>query len=62
MGNSMELHSVNGNGLEKSPMTTELEVPSAAARDDQALARLGKKPILKVCSRKRSRLNGGSQF
>ncbi|KAL6722352.1 hypothetical protein ACLMJK_001459 [Lecanora helva] len=48
MGNSMELHSVNGHGtVEKSPYTTETEVPSEAQRDVQALARLGKKPILK---------------
>ena len=49
MGNSMELHTVNGHGvIEKSPHTTELEIPSQEERDVQALARLGKKPILKV--------------
>ncbi len=56
--NSIELHSVNGNGnansntgpdgIEKSPYTTEIEVLTAAERDAQALARLGKKPVLKV--------------
>lgn len=48
--NSMELHSVNGNGngMEKSPHHTEIEVPTEAERDAQALARLGKKPVLKV--------------
>ena len=47
----MELHSVNGTGHldDKSPHNTEIEVPSEADRDVQALARLGKKPILKVC-------------
>ena len=46
----MELHSVNGNDHldDKSPHNTEIEVPSEADRDVQALARLGKKPILKV--------------
>lgn len=32
----------------KSPHTVELELPSEAERDEQALARLGKKPILKA--------------
>lgn len=32
----------------KRPLQTETEVPSEAERDEQALARLGKKPILKV--------------
>ena len=55
----MELRAVNGhggassegsiNGVEKTPRTTEYEVPSADQRDAQALARLGKKPVLKVC-------------
>ncbi|KAI4193767.1 MAG: hypothetical protein LQ350_008158 [Teloschistes chrysophthalmus] len=31
----------------KRPLQTETEVPSEAERDEQALARLGKKPILK---------------
>lgn len=46
----MELHSVNGIGHldSKSPHNTEIEVLSEAERDVQALARLGKKPILKV--------------
>ena len=39
-----------GNTTEKSPHTTETEVPSEAERDAQALARLGKKPILAVGS------------
>ena len=50
MGNSQELHSVDGKGMEKSVRTKETEVPSEAERDAQALARLGKKPILKVCA------------
>lgn len=33
----------------KRPLQTETEVLSEAERDEQALARLGKKPILKVC-------------
>lgn len=57
MGNSFELHSVNGNGngnvnvdaMEKPPHHTETEIPSQEQRDVLALARLGKKPILKVC-------------
>ena len=48
MGHSLELQTINDNGMEKSPYTTETEVPSQAQRDDQALARLGKKPTLKV--------------
>ena len=50
MDNSQELHAVGGNGMKKTALTTETEVPSEAERDEQALARLGKKPILKVCS------------
>ena len=49
MGHSVELQTINDNGMEKSPYTTETEVPSEAQRDAQALARLGKKPVLKVC-------------
>ena len=53
MGSFVEPHPVsgidNGNGPEKLPHLTETEVPSEAQRDEQALARLGKKPILKVC-------------
>ncbi len=58
MGASMELHAVNGhgtldskNGLDemgKAPHVIESELPSAEERDAQALARLGKKPVLKV--------------
>lgn len=58
MGASMELRAVNEhggaiskgsiNGGEKTPQTTEYEIPSADQRDAQALARLGKKPVLKV--------------
>ncbi|KAI4150565.1 MAG: hypothetical protein L6R39_002248 [Caloplaca ligustica] len=45
----MELHPSNDNGYtdSKSPHNTEIEVLSEADRDVQALARLGKKPILK---------------
>ena len=50
MGNSQELQAVDGNGMKKSAHTTETEVSSEEERDAQALARLGKKPILKVCS------------
>lgn len=39
---------VSGDGVEKSPYTTETQVPSEAERDAQALARLGKKPVLKA--------------
>lgn len=58
-GNSMELdsykdkgvssavHSINGNN-NKSPSATQVEVISASERDAQALAKLGKKPVLKV--------------
>jgi len=53
MGNSFELHSVNGNSnaidaMEKSSHHTETEMISQDQRDAQALARLGKKPVLKV--------------
>lgn len=53
MGQSMELHPSNDNGYtdSKSPHNTEIEVLSEADRDVQALARLGKKPILKVSMR-----------
>lgn len=55
---SMELHTVNGRGsagskntvdeVGKTPHVIESELPSADQRDAQALARLGKKPVLKV--------------
>ena len=48
MDNPQELQSVDGSGMKKSARTTETEVSSEAERDAQALARLGKKPILKV--------------
>ena len=48
MAESQELHAVHGNDMMKSMHTTETEVPSEAERDAQALARLGKKPILAV--------------
>ena len=58
MNASMELRAINGHGgasgegsidgTEKTPQTTETELPSADQRDAQALARLGKKPVLKV--------------
>ena len=48
MDNLQELQSVDGRGMKKSARTTETEVSSEAERDAQALARLGKKPILKV--------------
>lgn len=58
MNASMELRAINGHGgvsgegsidgMEKTPRTTEIEIPSADQRDAQALARLGKKPVLKV--------------
>lgn len=50
----MELHStgghgyVHGNGMEKSPRNTETETLSMDDRDAQALARLGKKAVLKA--------------
>ena len=50
MDNPQELQSVDGSGMKKSVRTTETEVSSEAERDAQALARLGKKPILKVSS------------
>ena len=46
----MEVKSTNDKGADKSPLRTEIEVSSVDERDVQALARLGKKPILKVCS------------
>ncbi len=47
----MELHAVSGHAHEqKSGSTTQVEVREASERDAQALARLGKKPVLKVCS------------
>lgn len=58
MGASMELHAVNGHGsagsknnmdeMAKTPHVSESGLPSADQRDAQALARLGKKPVLKV--------------
>lgn len=58
MGASMELHAVNGRAtagcknsvdeVGKTPHVIESEMPSADQRDAQALARLGKKPVLKV--------------
>ena len=58
MGASMELHTVNGHGsidnkncvdeVGKAPQVIKSEMPSADHRDAQALARLGKKPVLKV--------------
>ncbi|KAI4275921.1 MAG: hypothetical protein LQ337_002836 [Flavoplaca oasis] len=57
MGASMELHTVNAQGsvdskncvdeVGKTPHVIESELPSAGQRDAQALARLGKKPVLK---------------
>ncbi|KAL8793290.1 MAG: hypothetical protein Q9195_004067 [Heterodermia aff. obscurata] len=44
----MEVKSANDNGVEKAPLRTEIEVSSVDERDVQALARLGKKPILKA--------------
>ena len=41
----------DGDREKKIPQTVETEVPSEAERDAQALARLGKKPVLKVCPR-----------
>ena len=38
----------NSTEIEKPPQITETEVLSREERDTQALARLGKKPILKV--------------
>ena len=48
MGMAMEVKPANDNGAKKSPLRTEIEVSSVDERDVQALARLGKKPILKV--------------
>ncbi|KAI4210815.1 MAG: hypothetical protein LQ349_009458, partial [Xanthoria aureola] len=57
MGTSMELHAADGRGSDgskksvveegKTPHVIESKVPSADQRDAQALARLGKKPVLK---------------
>ena len=58
MGNPHEFQSADNNGMEKLPRATETEVPSEAERDAQALARLGKKPILTVCPRHSTRQNG----
>lgn len=54
----MELHAVDGHGsaggkngvdeVGKTPHIIESELPSTDQRDAQALARLGKKPVLKV--------------
>ena len=59
MGTSMELQIGNTSedlsdrrnihDLKETPQTTEHEIPSIDQRDAQALARLGKKPVLKVC-------------
>lgn len=57
----MGLPTANDNGMEKSTFRTEVEVLSLAERDVQALARLGKKPILKVCLRLSSILPKGFQ-
>ena len=53
----MDLRDVNRRGgeadfkqIEKTPRTVESEVSSADQRDAQTLARLGKKPVLKVCN------------
>ena len=58
MGASIELPAINGHGrasnegaidsVEKMPQTGEYEILSADQRDTLALARLGKKPVLKV--------------
>ena len=50
MSFSMKLRDVNGpgEGVEKTPQIIESEVPSADQRDAEALARLGKKQVLKV--------------
>ena len=59
MADSQELHAVDGQEMKKSVHTTEMEVPSEAERDAQALARLGKKPILVVFPKpKINRLRG----
>ncbi|KAL8648731.1 MAG: hypothetical protein Q9210_004812 [Variospora velana] len=57
MGASMDLHAVNGHGsaasknsldeMAKTSHVIESALPSADQRDAQALARLGKKPVLK---------------
>ena len=44
----MKFIEVEDTAMEKSPQIAETEVLSVAERDAQALARLGKKPILKV--------------
>ena len=46
-GVSSAVHSINGHN-NKSPSATQVEVVSASERDAQALAKLGKKPVLKV--------------
>lgn len=56
MGASIKLHAVNEHGsaggkfseVTTTPHVIESELPSADQRDAQALARLGKKPVLKV--------------
>lgn len=58
MGDPIDSHAVNErnhvrnegrfDGEKKSAQTIEYEMPSAEQRDAQALARLGKKPVLKV--------------
>ena len=44
----MDVSLGDGDREKKLPQTVETEVPSEAERDAQALARLGKKPVLKV--------------
>lgn len=44
----MDTPAANATAEKKRPLQTETEVLSEAERDEQALARLGKKPILKV--------------
>ena len=48
MSEPLESRLGDGDREKKSPQTVETEVPSEAERDAQALARLGKKPVLKV--------------
>ena len=58
MGASIDPHAVKLHGgathqnsvheIEKAPHIIESELPSADQRDAQTLARLGKKPVLKV--------------
>lgn len=48
MSAPLEFRLGDGDREKKTPQTVETEVPSEAERDAQALARLGKKPVLKV--------------